>query len=111
MMPRSLAMLLLALFTSSLLAAYPPLIPLDRPPPAHPPLVPVGMVRVDVTPITPIRMSGFGNRATESEGVAQKLYARAIAIGDGKDASVLVAVDCLGIPGSITDEVADKASV
>lgn len=71
---------------------------------AEAPLVPVGFARVDVTPETPVRLGGYGNRREESEGVAQKLHARAIAIGD----SVLVAVDSIGLPAAIVEEVAAR---
>ncbi len=35
----------------------------------------IGVVRVDVTPKFPIRMTGYGNRAKESSGVASPLKA------------------------------------
>ena len=72
------------------------------------PLMPVGLARVDVTPRTPIRLSGYAGRTGESTGVAQKLHARALAVGEGKDAAVLVTVEVLGVPATVTEEVADR---
>ena len=49
------------------------------------------MAKTDITPSTPIRLTGYAARKTESEGVEQRLYARALAIGTNKaDAVVLV---------------------
>ena len=69
----------------------------------------VGVARVDITPDHPIRLNGFGGRRTESEGVYQKLHARALAIEDGTvQPAVLMAVDVLGIPAEVFDEVAKR---
>ncbi len=75
-------------------------------------LEPVGVAEVDITPGYPIRMTGYGNRKTESEGVEQPIKARALAI-DGAAAGaagpvVLVTVDNCAVPGHVTDEVARR---
>src|SRR4051794_30728899 len=67
----------------------------------------VGVARVDITPAYPVRLSGFGFRRTESEGVTQRIWAKALAIDDGQPA-VLIAVDNLGIPASLVEEVAAR---
>jgi putative membrane-bound dehydrogenase-like protein len=69
-----------------------------------------GVASVDITPDGPIRLSGFAVRTKESEGVRQKLWAKALAIGDGgQDVSaVLIAVDNLGVPDHVTREVAKR---
>ena len=36
--------------------------------------------KVDLTPAYPVRLSGFGFRRTESEGVTQRIHARALAV-------------------------------
>lgn len=69
--------------------------------------VPVGVAAVDITPDYPIRLSGYGNRRTESEGVAQKIWAKALAIGD-QSPVILVTVDNCGVPQSLTEEVARR---
>src|SRR6516225_1730492 len=69
----------------------------------------VGVARVDITPDYPVRLSGFGFRRTESEGVRQRIWAKALAIGADDDRpAVLIAVDNLGIPDPVTAEVAAR---
>lgn len=82
-----------------------PLSAADEPAPT-----PVGVAQVDITPTTPIRLNGYGSRTTESEGVAGRLRAKALAIGGDGDPGpvVLLTVDNLGVPGRITDEVARR---
>jgi putative membrane-bound dehydrogenase-like protein len=67
----------------------------------------VGVAQVDITPTYPVRLSGFGFRRAESEGVTQKIWAKALAVGDD-DPAVLIAVDNLGVPSGIVDEVARR---
>lgn len=67
---------------------------------------PLGTAEVDITPSYPVRLNGYGNRKTESEGVANRLKAKALAIGE--PAVVLVAVDNCGVPARLTDEVAAR---
>jgi putative membrane-bound dehydrogenase-like protein len=45
------------------------------------PPTPVGAAVIDITPNYPVRLTGYGNRTMESEGIAAKLHARALAIG------------------------------
>jgi putative membrane-bound dehydrogenase-like protein len=69
----------------------------------------VGVAKVDITPDHPIRLNGFGFRRAESEGVYQKIWAKAIAIeGADKSPVVLMAVDVLGIPADVYDELARR---
>src|SRR5688500_10336816 len=81
--------------------------------PAHPARR-VGVAAVDITPDYNVRLNGFGHRRSESEGVTQKIWAKAIAIedggGDGGEAkrSVVMAVDNLGVPDYMTREVARR---
>jgi putative membrane-bound dehydrogenase-like protein len=81
-------------------------------PPAHAEKVPAdvypaGVARVDVTPKYPVRLSGFGFRRTESEGVTQRIWAKALAIGDDCP-DVLIAVDNLGIPAGMVKDLARR---
>ncbi len=68
----------------------------------------VGVAKTDITPDHAIRLNGFGFRRAESEGVYDKIHARALAIDDGKAPCVLLAVDVLGIPADIYDELAKR---
>jgi putative membrane-bound dehydrogenase-like protein len=69
----------------------------------------VGVAKVDVTPGYPIRLNGFGHRREESEGVRQRIWAKALAIGaDDEKPIILIALDSLGIRESMVDEVARR---
>jgi len=81
---------------------------------AQPAQVPVGVAVVDITPDYPIRMVGYGSRKTESEGIASRLKARALAIGEDNNAggdggpAVLVAVDNCAVTSNVTEQVAAR---
>ncbi len=69
-------------------------------------LRPIGVATVDITPDGPIRLSGYGLRKTESTGVAQRLYAKALALGSDREGpAVLITVDATGIPLTLRDDV------
>jgi len=72
--------------------------------------VPVGVARVDITPEYPVRLAGNASRKSESEGVAQRLWAKALAIGgdEGDGPAVLVMVENRGVPAALTAEVAAR---
>lgn len=86
------------------------LVPFSAPLRAAEPALPhkVGVAKVDITPDHAIRLNGFGFRRAESEGVYDKIHARALAIDDGKAPCVLLAVDVLGIPADVYDELARR---
>lgn len=73
-------------------------------------LIPVGVARVDATPDYPVRLPGYAGRTTESEGVLQRLWAKALAIGsdDGDGPAVMLTLDNCGVPENVTDEVAAR---
>lgn len=67
---------------------------------------PVGTARVDITPDYPIRLSGYGSRTNVNTDVAQRLFAKALAIGSDADGpAILVTVDNCAVPASIREEV------
>lgn len=72
----------------------------------------VGVSRIDITPAVPMRLAGYGARKkTPSEGVMHRLEAKALAFGtDAQGASVFITVDLLGIPGHITENLAQRLS-
>src|SRR5688572_9762435 len=82
-----------------------------------------GVAAVDITPDYPVRLSGFGFRRAESEGVTQRIWAKALAVqavgtaGDGAGAAgdgeasqpaVILTVDNLGVPDSMTRDLAAR---
>ena len=69
----------------------------------------VGAAQVDITPDYPIRLSGYGARQKESEGIDQHLFAQALAIGGDKQSlAVLITVDNVAVPAYLRDEVAAR---
>jgi hypothetical protein len=69
----------------------------------------IGVAEVDITPDYPIRLSGYLARKTESEGVAQRIYAKALAIGSDREGpAVLITMDATGVPLALRDEVARR---
>ena len=75
-------------------------------------LVPVGIARVSITPQHPVRLAGYASRITESEGVAQPIWAKAVAIGsdEGAGPALLVMVENCGVPQSLTRVVVKRLS-
>ncbi len=73
------------------------------------PPYPVGVAAVDITPDYPVRLNGFGSRCAESDGVTQRIWAKALAIGaDAHGPLVLITIDNLGVRLSMVDEVARR---
>lgn len=69
----------------------------------------VGVAQVDITPAYPVRLSGFGFRRTESEGVTDKIAAKALVFADENNGpAVLITADNLCVPDEITSEVARR---
>lgn len=69
-----------------------------------------GVARMVITPGYPVYLSGYAVRTKPSEGKVQDLWAKAIAIQDGRgDRVVLVGVDIIGLPRSVSDVVAARA--
>ncbi|MBD3676215.1 MAG: neutral/alkaline non-lysosomal ceramidase N-terminal domain-containing protein [Planctomycetaceae bacterium] len=76
------------------------------------PLVPVGAAKVDITPPYPIRLTGYGSRPVEAEGVEQKLQARALAMGADADGPVvIVTAELLGITPEIRSAALSRISM
>ena len=72
-------------------------------------VIEVGVAEVDITPDYPIRLSGYGSRRTESDGIIQRIWAKALAIGsDSDDPVILVTVENCGLPDELTEEVSHR---
>src|SRR5690349_16693773 len=69
----------------------------------------VGVAQTDITPDYPVRLSGFGFRREPSEGVIQKIWAKALVFADEKAGpAILITVDNLCVPDGITAEIAKR---
>lgn len=65
-----------------------------------------GNAAVDITPTEPVRLNGFGGRKLESEGIRQRLFARALAFGNTpENTTIILTVDTLGIPDDLAARV------
>lgn len=73
--------------------------------PAQSAAVPAGVARIDITPAYPIRLAGYGFRRTESEGVIQKIWAKALVIGD-KEPVIVLTVDICGLSYEFVEKLA-----
>ncbi len=72
-------------------------------------LVEVGVAQIDITPDYPIRLNGYGSRRTVSEGIIQRIYAKALVIGnDDEGPVVMVTVENCGLPDEFTEEVSNR---
>lgn len=66
-----------------------------------------GVARVKITPDKPIWLSGYATRTHASDGVLHEIWAKALAIQEGKSKPiVIVTADLVGFPRVLTDEVA-----
>lgn len=65
-----------------------------------------GFGRMDITPAQPIYLSGYAARKKPSEGVLQKIWAKALAIEDNKgNRVVIVTTDLIGLPRPLADQI------
>jgi hypothetical protein len=56
-----------------------------------------GAARINITPGTPIHMSGYDARTEVSKGVHDELFASALVFGSGKVKAAVVAMDVIGV--------------
>ncbi len=85
-----------------------------RPPVGSAGLVEVGLARIDLTPAHPVRLHAFprGDRVPETSEVAQRIHAKAMAIGRDDEAPVvLVAADLLGFSEEMSAELARRLAL
>jgi neutral/alkaline ceramidase-like enzyme len=65
-----------------------------------------GAAAIDITPEGPVWMAGYASRDRPSEGVAQRIYAKALAIDDNANGRlVIVTLDLIGVPRQLRDGV------
>jgi len=68
-----------------------------------------GVARREITPKEPLWMSGYASRNHPSTGVAQPLWARAMAIEGSGGRVVIVSTDIIGLPLEVANQVAARA--
>jgi neutral ceramidase len=68
-----------------------------------------GVARIDITPKTPISMSGYAARTGPSEGAVHKLWAKALALEDEHHSRVvIVTLDLVTVPNNLGEKVAER---
>jgi neutral ceramidase len=68
-----------------------------------------GVGRADITPTEPIRLGGYASRNKPSEGIAERLFVKAVAIRETSgNAVILITADTIGVPRTFTDELARR---
>ena len=70
-----------------------------------------GIVKVDITPDKPVKMSGYAGRKDLSTGVHDRLYARVVAFQSSSQRLVLVSTDLIGFYNTyepIRDAICDR---
>jgi hypothetical protein len=68
-----------------------------------------GVAKVEITPTTPVWMSGYAVRSHPSDGVLVPLWAKALALETSRGRRiVIVTADVVGIPRAVADEVAAR---
>lgn len=64
-----------------------------------------GAATVNITPRSPLPMSGYANRDELSKGVHDEIFARAIVFDDGKNKACIVQADLIGFSFDVSDDV------
>lgn len=71
-------------------------------------IISVGTASIDISPDSPIALTGYGGRAGTYEKIEQRLWAKALVMSDpsGKTA-ILITTDLIGFPASLADQLAE----
>lgn len=65
-----------------------------------------GAAKVNITPSYRVRLSGYGNRTAEHDGVKVEIWVKALAIAwNDEPPSVVMSVDNVGVPGTLRTQV------
>lgn len=69
-----------------------------------------GTAKVKINPLQPVMLSGYAGRAgmPEATGVQQNIFAQAAAFGTGAETSLLLTVECTGLPDNVVDPLRAK---
>jgi len=68
----------------------------------------VGVAKIDITPSYPVRLWGYAARKTESDGIEQHIWAKALAVGDRDQLALLVTVDSGAVQAELIDQLSAR---
>src|SRR5690349_13005820 len=69
-----------------------------------------GVAKVDITPMEPVPLAGYGGKTRMSERVVHPIWIKALALRDDSGAtSVLVTADLVGLSTKMVDRIAKRA--
>ena len=100
-------LLLVAAVALTLACAIP--VPAGRPANPDGAQLMAGVARIGITPAQPVWMAGYAARKKPSEGTAQELHAKVLALSDGSGGRlVVITSDLLGFPASVAEPAAER---
>jgi len=67
----------------------------------------VGVAKTNITPQTPVPMSGYDSRDEVFKGIHDSLYATAVVFDDGNQKAVLITADLIGFSNQFCKETTD----
>lgn len=68
-----------------------------------------GLASIDITPETPMALTGYGGRPAPYESVQQRIKAKALVIGtNAQRPVVMITTDLIGFPMELSDALADR---
>src|SRR5438105_2860549 len=68
-----------------------------------------GVARVKITPVMPVWLTGYALRTHPANSVLADIFAKALAIEDGRGGRVvIVTTDLIGLPGNVSDGAAKR---
>ena len=67
-----------------------------------------GAAKINITPTTPIRMSGYGGRDEPFKGVHDSLYVTSTVFTDGAKKALIITADLIGFSHSFCQETIEK---
>src|SRR4026207_2039271 len=74
-----------------------------------------GTAKIDITPRTPIPMSGYGGRDDPFKGVHDEIFARVVVFDDGKNKAALISMETIGVSNAfwkdVTEAVEKKSGI
>ncbi len=71
-------------------------------------IVPIGVASIDITPTHPTRLAGYASRKTETAKISQRIFAKALVVGEGGARIALVSVDNCGVPAPVVQTVVGR---